>query len=39
MDFVKKKYLMINWGYISLVLHKNIHCGYPLEVSQRGTSN
>ena len=33
---------MKGWGYqqnIFLFLHKNIYCGYPLEVPHQGTSN
>ena len=31
---IKEEYLVIILGYFSLVLHKNICCGYTLEVPQ-----
>ena len=30
---------MIILGYFFLFLHKTIYCGYPLETTQRGSSN
>ena len=36
---VKEDYLVMILGYFFLLLHKNICCGYSLEVPHRGTSN
>ena len=36
---VKEEYLVIIRGYFSLVLHKNICCGYSSEAPWEGASN
>ena len=38
-DLLREECLVIILGYFSLVLYKNIHCGYSLEVHHPGTSN